>query len=53
MYYVAKNLTFEHLEITSSYESFDFILVAALMIWVLSHIFMNGVRLKEEQTLTV
>jgi hypothetical protein len=52
-FYVAKNLTFEHLEVSGSFESYDFILIAALMLWVLSHIFMHGVRLQEDQKLTV
>lgn len=52
-YFIAKELAFEHLEITSKYDSFWILLVAALFLWVLSHIFMNGVRLQEEQKLTV
>ena len=52
-YFIAKELVFEHLEITSKYDSFGGLLVAALILWVLSHIFMNGVRLQEEQKLTV
>ena len=53
-YFIAKQLTFEHLEITSKYDdSFGFLLVIALFLWVLSHIFMNGVHLQEEQKLTV
>jgi len=52
-HFVGKNLTFDHLKITGSFESYNYVLVAALMLWVLSHIFMNGVRLKEEQALTV
>ncbi len=52
-YFIAKELVFEHLEITSKYDSFGILLVVALILWVLSHIFMNGVRLQEEQKLTV
>ena len=52
-YFIAKELVFEHLEITEKYDSFGILLVAALFLWVLSHIFMNGVRLQEEQKLTV
>ena len=48
-YFIAKELVFEHLEITSKYDSFGILLVVALFLWVLSHIFMNGVRLQEEQ----
>ena len=52
-YFIAKELAFEQLEISSKYDSFGGLLVAALFLWVLSHIFMNGVRLQEEQKLTV
>jgi len=52
-YFIAKELVFEHLEITSKYDSFGILLVVALFLWVLSHIFMNGVGLQEEQKLTV
>lgn len=52
-YFIAKELTFEHLKITGDYNSYGLLLVAALFLWVLSHIFMNGVRLQEEQKLTV
>lgn len=52
-YVVAKYLEFEHLEITSQFNSYSVILIMALFLWVLSHIFMMGVRLQEEQKLTV
>lgn len=52
-YAVAKNLEFEHLEITGQFNSYSVILIVALFLWVLSHIFMRGVRLQEEQQLTV
>ena len=52
-YLVAKKIEFEHLEISSEISSFGGILLAALFLWVLSHIFMTGVKLREEQELTV
>ncbi len=52
-YFIAKELVFEHLEISSKYDSFGILLVIALFLWMLSHIFMNGVRLQEDQKLTV
>lgn len=52
-YTVAKNLKFEHLEITGQFNSYTVILIIALFLWVLSHIFMMGVRLQDEQQLTV
>ena len=52
-YLVAKKIEFEHLEISGEISSFGGILLAALFLWVLSHIFMTGVKLREEQELTV
>jgi len=52
-YLVAKKIEFEHLEISGDISSFGGILLAALFLWVLSHIFMTGVKLREEQELTV
>ncbi len=52
-YFIAKQLAFEHLEVTSNFDSYGGILLAALFLWVLSHIFMRGVTLQEEQELTV
>lgn len=52
-YAIAKNMEFEHLEITGQFNSYSEILIAALFLWVLSHIFMRGVKLQEEQQLTV
>jgi hypothetical protein len=52
-YFIAKQLVFEHLEVTSNFDSYGGILIAALFLWVLSHIFMQGVTLQEEQELTV
>ena len=52
-YVVAKHIEFEHLEITGEMDSYGYILFIALFLWVLSHIFMTGVKLKDEQNLTV
>lgn len=52
-YIIAKQIEFEHLEVTGNFNSFGGILLAALFLWVLSHIFMTGVKLREEQELTV
>ena len=52
-YFIAKKISFEHLEITGEFNSYGLILVVALLLWVLSHIFMVGVKLREEQNLTV
>ena len=50
---VAKQIEFEHLEISGDISLYGGILLAALFLWVLSHIFMTGVKLREEQELTV
>lgn len=52
-YFIAKQIEFEHLEVTGNFNSYGGILLAALFLWVLSHIFMYGVKLKEEQDLIV
>ncbi len=50
---IGKNVEFDHVEILQDYTNFAGILMLALFIWVLSHIFMTGVKLQEEQNLTV
>lgn len=52
-YLVAKEIQFEHLEFNGNINSFGFILIGALFLWVLSHIFMIGVKLQDEKNLTV
>jgi len=52
-YFIAKRIEFEYLEITGEVDSYGGILLAALLLWVLSYIFMRGVKLREEQELTV
>lgn len=52
-YVVARHIEFEHLEITGEMDSYGYILFIALFLWVLSHVFMTGVKLKDEQNLTV
>ena len=46
-------ITFQHVEMLHDYRNFVGILVLALFIWVLSHVFMVGSRMQEEQELTV
>lgn len=50
---IAKHVEFEHVEILNDFPNFAGLLMAALFIWVLSHIFMTGVKLQDEQNLTV
>jgi hypothetical protein len=52
-YLIIKNIEFEHLEISSKFNTNGVILIIALMLWVLSHIFLTGVKLQKEQDLTV
>lgn len=48
-----KKLNFETVDFTVDFNSFSGLLLSALFIWVLSHIFMKGAELKEENELTV
>lgn len=51
--YIKSSLVFQQVEILEEYRNFAGILLMALFMWVLSHIFMRGVKLKEEQELTI
>ena len=52
-YYLLKNMEFNSIEITGDVQTYPVILLVALFIWVLSHIFMKGCELQEEKDLTV
>ncbi|MEA3446568.1 MAG: DUF2975 domain-containing protein [Bacteroidota bacterium] len=52
-YSIASNVEFEHIEILEEFPNFAGIPMLALFIWVLSHVFITGVKLQEEQNLTV
>ena len=52
-YYIAKNMQFNSIEITSDIQTYPTILLGALFIWVLSHIFQKGVELKHDNELTI
>jgi hypothetical protein len=52
-YYISERVHIDNVEIISDYNNYGGILMSALFIWVLSHIFIRGLRLKEEQDLTV
>lgn len=51
--YIANSIDFEHVEILEDYRKFPGLLLLALFIWVISHVFLVGVKLKEEQDLTI
>ncbi len=50
---IGSRVEFKHVEILQDYPNFAGLLMLALFIWVLSHIFLTGVKLQEEQNLTV
>ncbi len=52
-FYLALNMHFETIEITGNVQTYPVILLAALFIWVLSHIFAKGSALQDEQNLTI
>lgn len=52
-HYITTRLDFENVEIIKEIDSQPWILLLALFIWVLSHVFLRGLRLKEEQDLTI
>ncbi len=52
-YLFVRNMKFEHLEITGEFSSNWVLLLVALFLWMLSHIFLMGVKLQKEQELTV
>ncbi len=52
-YFLIINMNFETVEFTANVQTYPVILLFALFIWVLSHIFMKGCELQEENKLTV
>jgi len=52
-YLISARIAMENVEIVSDFNNYPGILLAALFIWVLSHIFIRGLKLKEEQDLTI
>ncbi len=52
-YYISQKLEFENLQVRSEFTDQSWVLFVALLIWVLAHIFMTGVKLKEEADLTI
>lgn len=52
-FFIIKNLNFETLNFTMKVETYPSILMVALFIWVLSHIFMKGLELENENELTI
>ncbi len=52
-FFLVINMNFETIEFTSNVQTYPSILLVALFIWVLSHIFMKGCELQDENKLTV
>ncbi len=50
---IGSRIEFKQVEISGDYPNFAGVLMLALFLWVLSHIFMTGVKLQDEQNLTV
>ena len=52
-HYITARLEIENVEIVSEFNNYPWMLMAALFLWVLSHILIKGLKLKEEQELTI
>ncbi len=52
-YFLVINMNFDTVEFTSDVNTYPVILVVALIIWVLSHVFMKGCELQEEHNSTI
>ena len=52
-FFLVINMNFNTIEFTSDVQTYPVILLVALFIWVLSHIFIKGCELQDENKLTV
>ena len=52
-HYFNKQLVFQNIRITDDIPNYPILLFLALMIWVIAHVFETGLKLKEEQELTI
>lgn len=52
-HFIGKYVVFEHVSVTGDHRNFAGLLMLALFMWVLSHVFLVGSRLREEQDLTI
>jgi len=50
---ISTNVKIENVEIIGEFNYYPWMLMAALFIWVLSHILIRGLKLREEQDLTI
>lgn len=51
--YLNENIHFENIVITNEIPNYKGLLFVALFVWVLAHIMMSGLKIKEEQELTI
>lgn len=52
-FYITKQLIYKTIDITGKVETYPVVLLVALFIWVLSHVFMKGVKLQEDNNFTI
>ena len=52
-YYIATRVEFENIKISTDVDNYPWILVLALVIWVLAHVFTKGLEIQEENDLTI
>ena len=52
-YYIAKEVNFEQIKISEDQGNFAGLLILSLFIWVLAHIFTVGLKIQEENKLTI
>ena len=52
-YFVATNVSFEHIKVSNEFIDIDSVLIGAIFIWILAHIFETGLKLQQEKDLTI
>lgn len=52
-FFLVKNLQFESVTFNGKVETYPAILICALIVWVLSHVFQKGVEIENENELTI
>jgi len=53
MIIIVRNLHFGTIEFTNDTQSHVVLLIFSLVLWALSHIFLRGLKLEEETSLTI
>lgn len=52
-HYISSHVEIDNIEVLGEFNNYPGILLIALFIWVLTHIFRRGLKLQEEQALTI